>query len=522
MPGIITRKFRILNAEQLKALFDATSTDRLYMFIARTGPWSNDAAPPTPTDSVQTTDYEAWRRIIALKKISSGDVSHAIPRYNWANNTVYRQYSSTATNLYSAPASSNTFYVLTEDNNLYKCLFNNKGAASTVKPTGTTTSITATADGYRWKFMYNVSAAKALKFLTNDYMPIETLVADDNSPQWDIQQGAANGAIEIIDVSANGSNYMYDVGTITSVASANTFAIRTSANTTDAIFVGSAVYLDSGLGSGELREIVGYVGSTKTVTVNTSFTTTPNTSTTYIIGPKVTISGDGTGALAYSNVNPASSNGINYINMISKGTNYSKATVTITANSSHGSGASVTPYLSPSGGHGSDPMHELSGHNIILNTVFSGNESNTFPVTNDFRSYGIIKNPTLVSTGAIANTSVFDHTTRLTLTSVTGLGKFDNDEIVTGGTSAAKGTVVSFANTNAANTAGVLRVTNANGAFVVAETITGGNTSFTGLVASITNSSLKNFSGEVIYIENRESITRSIDQTEDIKIVVKF
>ena len=36
-----------------------------------------------------------------------------------------------------------------------KCLFNNKGASSTVEPSGTSTSTLSTADGYKWKFKDN-------------------------------------------------------------------------------------------------------------------------------------------------------------------------------------------------------------------------------------------------------------------------------------------------------------------------------------------------------------------------------
>lgn len=64
------------------------------------------------------------------------------------------------------------FYVITDEFNVYKCLDNNLNAASTVKPTGAVSDPIVTADGYMWKFMYNVPIALRNKFLTSAYMPV--------------------------------------------------------------------------------------------------------------------------------------------------------------------------------------------------------------------------------------------------------------------------------------------------------------------------------------------------------------
>jgi hypothetical protein len=61
--------------------------------------------------------------------------------------------------------------------NVYKCISNNFGSISTAKPSGKSTSIVQTADGYRWKYMYSLTDADLLKFLTTNYMAIN--VNDD-------------------------------------------------------------------------------------------------------------------------------------------------------------------------------------------------------------------------------------------------------------------------------------------------------------------------------------------------------
>lgn len=68
------------------------------------------------------------------------------------------------------------FYCLTTENNVYKCLDNNKGAPSTVKPYITTPSPFTLADGYKWKYMYTLSGTFTNKFLTPDDMPVTTAV----------------------------------------------------------------------------------------------------------------------------------------------------------------------------------------------------------------------------------------------------------------------------------------------------------------------------------------------------------
>jgi hypothetical protein len=96
---------------------------------------------------------------------------------------------------------------MTDEYNVYKCLFNAGATASTTKPTGVSTSPFTTADGYIWKYMYTVTTAKALKFLTNDYISVQTLASDDGTDQWDVQQAAVDGGIHVVKVTAGGSGY---------------------------------------------------------------------------------------------------------------------------------------------------------------------------------------------------------------------------------------------------------------------------------------------------------------------------
>jgi hypothetical protein len=269
------------------------------------------------------------------------------------------------------------------------------------------------------------------------------------------------------------------------------------------------------LGAGQIRDVIDYVASTRTITVNSGFTTVPNSSSAFYIGPKITISGDGSGALAYANV---TSGQVTKINMINVGSNYSRASAVVSANS--GSGATLDVRISPPGGHGSDPVSELAGHNVMINIRLTGTEANNFPSNNDFRILGLIKNP-LEANGNSANTSAYDQTTTLTLTGITG-GIYSQDEIVTGGTSGAIGRVVSFSNTNSTSTKGFIKITDINGSFANLEKVTGNTSSVTANVNGITTGELQLYSGDVLYTEHRTPSARSPDQVEDIKLTMRF
>ena len=509
MPGVVTKRFRLHNAEQFHEAFSEAANTNMYLYIGRLQEWPSGDVVPTPTDSIQETDFEPWRNMIAAKRIQSSDVSFSIPRYNWESGTVYVEYDNSSTTY-----DNNQFYVITADYDVYKCLFNNRGAASTVKPTGTSTSVISTSDGYKWKYMYSVSAADALKFVTTSYIPVQTLTVDNGTTQWDVQQAASNNSIDIIDVTANGSSYVYRANTLSAVTNSTSVTLDASASGTNDLYTGSALYITAGLGAGQIANVTNYVGGTKVATLSAGLSITPNSTSSYHISPRIIINGDGTSAKAYANV---ASGQVTHINMISVGSGYSRANVTITDGT--GSGATAVARISPPGGHGSDAVRELGGYNVMLNVRIQGTEGNNFPTNNDFRIVGLLKDP-LTSNDILATTAAYDQTTRLTLTGVTS-GPFIRDEMVSGGTSSALGRIVSFANTNASGTTGVLRLTDIQGTFTT-ETITGNTSSTTATVASTTSPELKAYSGEILYRENRAVTSRTADQIEDIKIVVRY
>jgi hypothetical protein len=210
MPSIVTNKFRIHNAEQFVEAFDEAANTTIFLTIGKNVAFPDDNNPPTPVLSVANTEYTIWRDMFAAKRITPADVTHAIDRVDWTSGTIYTQYDDQNVNLILGQ-----YYVVTDDFNVYKCLFNNNNGFSTIKPTGTGTTVFTTADNYIWKYMYTVSTTRALKFLTSDYIPVQTLIVDDGSAQWTVQQSAVDGAISVVLVTNGGTNYFSGNTTVT-------------------------------------------------------------------------------------------------------------------------------------------------------------------------------------------------------------------------------------------------------------------------------------------------------------------
>ena len=573
MPALVTNKFRIHNAKQFVEAFDevtATSgaavsdasgllNTNMYLFIGKTTAWSDDSAPPSPTDAVANTHYEHWRDMIAAKKISSSDVSHVIPRKNWTNNTSYFAYTDTEADLFSQD-----FFVMTDEFNVYKCLANNEttsggavGTTSTVKPTGTGTSLISTADGYKWKFLYQISASDALKFVTPNYIPVRTVRrandylanTNDSSPgqnQYDVETAVAatnggNGAIEVVKISTRGSGYQGEVGTIIGTPTTSTIKISgaTAGFATNSI-VNSDIYFTSGSQSGKGGTITAYNHGTTTLTFTPALSVAPAAGDGYAVGPKVVISGDGQGANVRATVN-TTTGGINAISVISVGNNYSNASISIVANTTGLtiSPTSLTPIVGPVGGHGSDAIKELGGYYILTNARLEYSESNNFTTNNDFRKVGIVAQPKYAN-GDVSTASVIDQATTVVLKTWNGT-QYAADELVTGATSGCTGRVVDFTSNNTLRLTDIVPAGNSTtagynsiyGYFTTSEVIAantinnelgaGSGASATANDAgSVTGGDLKRFSGDVLYVENRSPVTRANDQIEDVKLIIEF
>ena len=497
MPAIITNKFRLNNAEQFHESFSEPANNIYYLGIGRPQAWGTstradgrtdyegtDSNPTTPGDTV-VNEFYTFDELIAAKRITGSDISFVIPRRNWTSGTVYDIYrhdygeyttGSTSTRITSTSGATtlldSTFYVLSSDRNVYKCLDNNNGATVSDEPTGVSTTPITTTDGYIWKYMYTLSAAQQSNFLSTDFMAIATN-ANAGTDHLNVISNAVDGAIDIIKIKSAGSGGTN--GTFSNIS------IR-------------------GDGTGGLCEVVVSGGAVTSVTVTT------------------------------------------------RGTGYTFGTVSnaqiVSAGSTSLSGSELDVIIPPKGGHGANALEELGGFFVMLNTSIEGNESTNsgdFSAVNDFRKIALLRDPTKSSSAVTSTTARLTKAIKIAASPTPGT--FTVDEEINQSTTGAVGKVVEWDSVNGIlyyiqtrhNDAGI----DSNGNltdFSGANVITGQSSSATGTPDTSVSSTVNNVifasgysvpeidhdTGDVLYVENRTPITRAVDQTENIKLIIEF
>ena len=516
MLAIITNKFRIHNAKsfiegfsELDGIEDPNEPcissirqkTNVYLFIGKHTPWNssdtisgsgeltNDMNPPIPPDTVQNIDFELWRNMIAAKKVNPSDVKHVIPRHDWSLNNdgsgkVYTQYDDLNKSLFNS--SYSPFYVFTDDFNVYKCISNNYGSLSTVKPTGTDTSqMIKTSDGYVWKYMYSISPADSLKFVTTSHIPVDTLKSNPNllinSPQqqgtqWDVQQSAIDGAIHSTVKIDEGQGYRGVSGKIfgdgTYDSSSDTTTFRSSQSDTvfttgmiDDYFNDMSIFFnDSSVR--RVFKILDYTApdlndplSMATFVVegradvnspvaedqipsNSSFEIAPRISVEGDINSNI-LPADGIGFSAVARIqDDGLGNGtykISSVEILSEGQLYRSCPLEFKMGGTPSISANYRAIISPKGGHGSDPIEELGGFYVMINVRLEYDETLAeLTVGNDYRQIGLIQDPIDTSTNQPAEDLIYlqSQSIELVLSSLdetTDSLPFVADELVTNG-----------------------------------------------------------------------------------------
>src|SRR6056300_656430 len=491
MPAIVTNKFRIHNAEQFTESFSEASPNVYYLGIgrpqafgtltrgdSRTTNEGTDASPLTPVDSVQDEFYY-FDDLLAAKRVTSSDITNVVPRRNWASGTVYDYYrhdygnritGTTTTQTADSGASvlyDATFYVLSSANHVYKCLDNNSGANSTVEPTGTSTSILSTADGYKWKYMYTLSASQQSNFLSTDFMAVST-----NST---VSSAATDGAINIVKIKTAGTGFTTSTG---STISAIPIRGDGSSGTVSVTLTGGAI-------SGVTVTNIGQDYTFGYITVAD-------------INAGTNSAGGGSGAELDCIIVPKGGQGENAIEEL--GGYYVMLNTNFEASEAANSGDFTTAndfrrvvlLRDPKSGGSAASANTLRGTKAVLVTSPSGN----FTVDEEINQ---------ATTGAVGKVVEWDSSNNILYYIQTRF----NDEGVD-----SKGDLTAFSGTNTitGQSSGVTATPSSSSTTV-------DNISFTSGYAT---SEIDSNTGDVIYVENRSPITRASDQTENVKLIIEF
>ena len=514
MAAIITDQIRVLNA---KNFVSDVGINTYYSFIGLPNPadyqsdWNNN--PPSPKDNFdQENDY--WDTMIALKKINTSDVRQVVPKRQWSSGTTYDYYRhdysrsntakvSGATNLYSA-----SYFVINEDYQVYICLQNGtdpdnpSGRPSLDEPTFTDLeprSAGTSGDGYIWKYLFRIKPSEIVKFETTDYIPVPSdwATSTDNAA---VRDNAVDGSIKIVAIT------------------------------------------DRGVGLG---------------TANRTYSNVP-------------IRGDGTGATCTVVIN--NDQKVDSITVSNQGSDYTFGSVDLVAGGvpTGTSRPTFDVIMTPQGGHGADIYRELGAYNVLLySRIENDNENPDFITGNQVARIGVVQNPeesagTILTSdkssavpaiklvGAGYSSATFEADSYVTQTIATGstaVGRVINYDQTTGvlkywqDRSVAGFNTVGTAQTlptygfdlkeftDAPSTGGSITIVPSTGSNLAIDT------SFTGVSTVINNrtyylgqsfdngvagAEVRKHSGNIVYVDNRPSITRSSNQKEDIKVILQF
>ena len=518
MAAIITDQIRILNAKNFVSGV-SSSSNSYYSFIGLPNPtdYQSDwnTTPPSPKDNFsEENDY--WDTMIALKKINSADVRQVITKRTWSSGTTYDMYRADYSRSNTAPVSgatnlySSTYYIVNTDYRVYVCLQNGtdpdnpNGRPSLDEPTFTDLeprSAGSSGDGYIWKYLYTIKPSDIVKFDSTDFMPVPTdwSTSTDNAT---VRDNAVDGSIKIVTVTNRG-------------------------------------------------EGVGPTGGTQYV--------------------NVPIKGDGSGAEC--TITTTNDQQVDTVVISSQGSGYTYGNVDLVAGGVPTGTTRPTfdVIVSPQGGHGADIYRELGAMNVLLySRIENDNENPDFITGNQIARVGVIEDPQQYGSTSLLSA---DKASAVGALRLAGAGyssaTFTADSeftqtIATGSTAVAR--VINYDQTTGVlkywqdrslagfNTVGTAQTEPTYGfnlnAFTASPTgdgtvniapTTGStlqiDTGFSGLSTSINNKTyylgqtfssgianpeVKKYAGNIIFVDNRPSITRSSSQKEDIKIILQF
>lgn len=434
--------------------------ENLYYFISRIEPWDNENSPPTP---VLTDKFikDIHKNIISIKKINSNDMSPVIERIDWTANTIYSQYSDSQ-NMLEIDASNKLlkqFYVRNSYDQVFKCLDNKTNVDN---PNGSKSTIQPVVD-----FSYDTFSGY-----------IET----GDGYKWKF----------LFSIDPGSKFKFFDDKWIP-------IPLQTHRKN---------IYTDSSVGSGEITNINVYnSGSGYTNDAGVGISTT------------ITIDGDGTGANAVAII---TGNSVFKVLMANTGSNYTYATASISPNPSFsGNGAQLIATISPIGGHGYNLLQELGCRTLMVTATLDSSENGVLPSDIDYRQVGLLVNPTvkLNSSYQFANGYIYKYTHDVFVSP--GRDPFIQDETVYQGnsiqTSTYSGKVLNFDAIN-----NILYLINTEGTITTDDLIRGSSSNALRVVYQEVVETIEPFSGNIVYVENRNKIQRTVSGLEQFRLTINY
>lgn len=492
MAAIITDDFRKNLASSLieevsKAYDTPTPGEAYYIGIGKSDPWTDSItaenaagfAPSVPDGSIREKE-EVRDNLMGLIKIETAKASRVIPKINYLSGQSYKQYDADDPTAFIPSSTQNPCYAVHEisgQEKIFVCLRNNNGANTgvndTPQVTGTYSLSGSGGNTYQWAYVADVLDAST-GFNTNQFIEVSSI--DVTAAQT---AAVTTGLAYAIKVTNPGSGY-------------------TSAPT--ATLVGTAAD-----------------GTAKA---------------DYDLD--VTLSGDSISTIDFDSSDIASGS------LAFGGINWAHASVVISGGG--GSGAEAVALIGPKNGFGFNAAKDLPSYYTGLEATLVGDLEGDAP-TIPYRQISLIRgleSDLRTADGDVDGVEYDAEETLDTLRYFTASGSVSGTvspgDIIEqiGGTDAPAKAFVDRIDTSGANDKIYFHQNN-NDLINKKAFPTTGNLTFkivdrettSTIVSSVTYTSItepeyNRGTGEVLFYENRIPITRSAQQTEDIKLVIQL
>ena len=487
MAAILTDKFRVVFAEKFKdaialkeipgisnvSALPTSALAEVWLFFAKSTSWTefdtgNDTnVPNNPIDN-QSQAFKIYDQIIGLKRITSAEMRSVIRNNKWATGTVYDIYRHDYGDITNVTNNVTTYV---QSNNFEQHL-------------------------YETNFYVVTSEYKVYKCLDNN----------NNGESTSEPTSTSSAPFTLPDGYV--WKYMFTVN-------ANDFE---KFKTDEYVPIPEDTAIDS---SNVIAPAANYGGSIYNVLIDAA-------GTGYLANTEYDIVGDGTnGRIRITSTDQ--SGGITGVKVVNPGQGYTFGQI----NLSTGSNGILRPIITGKEGLGQQIGRELGAYRIAMHAKL---EKDDFLFGNDFHVVGLLYNPVVSTSSGIAiGTKQLKVTSALSNSTT---GHYD-DAKITGVTSGATARIVHYESANGVHTIYYIQenilgygLTNtgakpnfqAGENLIISEVSTGNESKAIDSDAStaVKDAELTRGSGEIIYIDNRATISRAEDQTEDFKIIVEF
>lgn len=505
-----------------------------YVGIGKSSVWEGTGDPPLVEESIENFN-EVFRNLIAMKRIDSSDVNLVVPDIRWTSNVIYDQFNSdeemytheTTTTLVGRVNYVSGSNVITA--NATSTLFTNDLAVGDIIEL--VDELTESEFTIRREIISVTNNYHALinTSISSSYSNVTLSKVESIYPKYSKSFYVRNSTDQVFLCLFNNGGTPSNTEPVFTAP----YTLTNLIDDTPDGYVWRYLYtVPTGLAEKFFftdREGIRWVPVvTNTNVANTAVDgaiehirilnggSTYNSNTPCNSVDIVTIGGDGISAsfTAVVEASPAIDNKTTIVDLIraNTGSGYTYATITATG----GDGAAeFDPLISPVDGFGFDPAKDLGAKFLGITVEFSGNVSGSLPVSTSiggiqFRQVAIINNPKYAN-NTFLDTSSVSMTTNVRV-SYSGTAAIGDDFIVD---SESVATVVGYSNPYMILNNVTKDLTDGD-AFTIGTSSTGGT-----IVEVISDLDIKR-SGEILYIENIDAVTRESDQVEVVKLVLKF